>query len=88
MVVDDRLQCIEHAFKFSVATDHGYLDAFDTSSPCTKSTRFGALDDINLDRLGLAFDTNRLERLDIERTAHLAVCIVSNKNAADRKQTL
>ena len=71
-----------------VAADHGHLDALDAAGGGPEGAGLGALHQVDAQRLGLALDLERRQRLDIEQAAHVAVGVVGDQDAADGRRVL
>ncbi len=76
------------AQQLGVPANHARLHALDAARVQPEGARLGLLDDIDLHRFRLALDGQRLQGLDVEDAAHVAIGVVADEDGADRRGRL
>jgi hypothetical protein len=86
--IPQRIKRFLQALEFGIAANHARLNAFHPAPAHPKSTRPAPLHHIDLDRLGLALDADRLQGLHVKHAPYMAIGVVRNQNATHRRSAL
>ena len=80
-----RVEGVLQLLQFRLAANHARLDALHAAPAHAESAGLGPLHHVDLNRLPLALDLNRLQDLHVKDPPHMAVGIVGDEDATHRR---